>query len=116
MNRKIFNYFEIASRLAIEKEDRRSFIFGAIGIRNDGRMVKALNGPTVSPSKQAHAEARLARKLDVGSEVYVARVLIISGDFAMAKPCHNCERILRSVGVKRVYYTIGPGEYGILEF
>lgn len=116
MNRKIFNYLEIASKIALNKQDRRSFIFGAIGLRYDGKMVTALNGPTKTPEKQCHAEARLARKLDVGSEIYVARVLISTGELALAKPCKNCQRILRSVGVRRAYYSIAPNEYGVVDF
>ena len=120
MNRKIFNYLEIAANVATQKKDRRSFFLGVVGVRKDGRLVSASNGPTVVPSKNAHAEARVSRKLDVGSIVYIARMAMNrktkKREFALSKPCKSCQRILKSVGVKRVYYTIGPNEYGIMEF
>jgi len=112
--KKIFHYFEIAGRIAQQKKDRRTYLLGAIGIRSDGAMVFAQNGPTESPNPLAHAENRLSKKLDYGATVYVARVRICDGQFAMAKPCPNCRRILKSRGVKKVMYTIGPDEYGVL--
>lgn len=112
---KIFSYFEIAGRIAKSKKDKRTFLLGAIGIRRDGAMVSAYNSAATSPTPAAHAEARLVKKLDHNATVYVARIALGTGEFAMAKPCHNCERALRSRGVKRVYYTIGPKEYGIMD-
>lgn len=113
MNRKIFNYFKIAAKLSRKKKNKRYFYLGAIGIRSDGVMVKSANGPTPEPHPESHAEVRMAKKLDVGSTVYVARV-VATGDFAMAKPCRNCERYLKNKGVKTVYYTIANNEFGRL--
>lgn len=79
------------------------------------------NGAALFPASQkliikmAHAEQRIARKLDKGSAVYVARQHR-NGDYAMARPCSSCERILRSRKVSRVFYTVGPKEYGVMEF
>lgn len=112
---KIFNYFQIAAMTARSKADERTFFLGAVGIRKDGAMVKALNGPTQIPNRLAHAEARLCRKLDVGSVVYVARVSVSTGQFAISKPCNSCVKIMKSKGVKKVYYTIGPDHYGVME-
>lgn len=74
------------------------------------------NGCSTDVAPTAHAEARLAKKLDVGSVVYVARVRCDNGKLAMSKPCPHCERILKNRGVKRVTYTIGENEFGVLEF
>jgi len=60
-----------------------------------------------------HAEARLARKLDYGSVVYVSRTLK-NGDVALAKPCARCYAILRGKGVRKVFYTINESEYGVI--
>lgn len=51
-----------------------------------------------------------------GSTVYVARVRRDNGKMAMSRPCRDCERVLRSRGVRKVFYTIGPKEYGVMEF
>lgn len=93
----------------------------ACGIRADGVRVISTNGAAKFPSSErlrikiAHAEQRIARKLDKGSVVYVARVLR-NGAYAMAKPCDSCQRILKSRKVAKVFYTIAPKHFGVLEF
>lgn len=103
------------AKLASSKEDERSFLLGAVGIRKDGVMVQATNGPSRLPCRQAHAEARLCRKLTPGSIVYVVRVRLADGKFGMARPCHSCQKILKSKGIKKVYYSINSFEYGVME-
>lgn len=95
------------------KLDGRSYLVGAIGRREDGAVVSARNGFSGDPVFEAHAEARLCRKLDAGATVWVARVTR-DGCFALAKPCPSCEERLRSKGVARVVYTTGPGAYDVL--
>ena len=106
-------YFDLAARAAEKQDDLRSHRVGAIGLRSDGVMVVASNGPAKNKAPKAHAEARLCRKLDYYGTVYVARRN--SDGFALAKPCPNCEIALRSRRVKRVYYTISSNEYGVLD-
>ena len=113
MNKKIFNFFEIAAKIAVSKEDCRSFLLGAIAIRNDGAMVKALNSPTEYKNRMVHAECKLCRKIDHNAEVYVARVRLIDYKFGMAKPCFACQKILKTKKVNKVYYTINQTHYGI---
>lgn len=114
MRRKIFDYLAVAADLA-KRNDGRTYFLGAVGVRRDGTLVKALNGNPNEPMAQAHAEHRLFRKLDYGApEVYVARVLK-NGDFACAKPCVKCRRALRSKGVRNVYYTIANDEFGYID-
>lgn len=96
--------------------ERRQFILGAVGVRNDGVLVESRNIASPIPAPEHHAETRLARKLTPGSEVWVARVSKRTGGWAMAKPCPNCERRLRLAGVERVVYTIGDDEWGVLSF
>lgn len=95
---------KLAAKFAAKKRDIRTFKLAAIGIRSDGRIVHASNGPTPYRNDQAHAEARLAKKLDVGSTVIVVRVRP-DGRLAMAKPCKSCELILKSRGVRKVYFS-----------
>ena len=115
-----------AARLAQtdDPDDVREALIGAIGERADGVVVFARNsavldttGNTGEPFCFApcHAEWRLAKKLDTGSTVYVARVRK-DGTLAMARPCGDCERVLRSRKVVRVYYTVGPTSYGVWDF
>lgn len=111
MNREIFSYLKIAGKIAA-KGQKRSFSLGAVARRKDGVIVQSFNGPTRFPEKGAHAEQRLSKKVDVGSVVYVARILQSDGSFAMAKPCDSCMRALISRGVKRVYWTVAPNEFG----
>jgi tRNA(Arg) A34 adenosine deaminase TadA len=115
MNRKIWTYLEIAAKLAKKRNDRRHFFLGAIGIRTDGTLVKSPNGhPLNVKIHSSHAEFRVSKKLDTGSEIYVARIRKEDGTMAMAKPCRVCQIALKSAGVKKVYYSIGPKEYGIM--
>jgi tRNA(Arg) A34 adenosine deaminase TadA len=118
----------LVSRL---KADDRRFYVGAIGIRKDGTKVRAYNGNPKEPDRYHHAEYRLSRKLDRGSTVYVARALRGAGIrpafrgtghsqvggyslIGTAKPCHNCEKVLRYSGVTRVYYSITDTEWGCI--
>jgi len=100
-----------------KNNDIRKFLIGAIGMRADGVFVSSRNIPSLGFTNdcQHHAEARLCRKLTPGSTVWVSRMAKGSGDWAMAKPCPSCMKKLRSTGVSRVVYTIGPGEWGVIE-
>jgi tRNA(Arg) A34 adenosine deaminase TadA len=116
VNRKIFSYFEIAARTATSQENNRHFLLGAIAIRKDGTMVRALNSPTEDPKREVHAEFKLCRKIDSGATVYVARVRIMDGAFAMAKPCPSCMKLLISKRVSRIYFTTGNNEFDSIKF
>jgi deoxycytidylate deaminase len=92
---------------------KQKWKLGAAGIRSDGVIVVSFNGAPKEPEWTAHSESRLCKKLTPNSVVAVVRVLA-NGEPAMAKPCPNCERCLQRVGVKKVYYSIGPKEFGVL--
>ena len=106
-------YFSIAKEIAIKKDDYRSHRLAAVGLRKDGVLVSASNGQALDKCAEAHAEVRLARKLTPFSDVFVVRVRR-SGELAMAIPCHNCQQVLRSRGVSRVFFTTAPTQWGIL--
>lgn len=95
--------------------DIRSFFLGSVGLRNDGVIVSSRNVAARDVALTHHAEARLSRKLTPQSEVWVARVRK-NGEWAMSRPCKSCQIKLKKAGVDRVVYTLGPNEWGTLEF
>jgi hypothetical protein len=84
-----------------------------VGVRNDGTIVTANNLSCRKPTPYAHAEARLVRKLDFGSKVFVVRIQR-DGTTVNARPCKDCEIAMRLRGVEVVYYTISECEWGVL--
>lgn len=86
--------------------DRRTQRIGAVAIRGDGTLVRARNGPATDVTPGCHAEARLARKLDRGAVVLVARVKR-RGGLGLAMPCRACLAALRARRVSLVWYTTG---------
>ncbi len=113
MRKQVENYFDIASKVAMSKLDKRSFIFGAVGIRNDGRQVRAINSPTEFPNRKAHVEYKLSQKLDKNAVVYIVRIRLLDGNFAMARPCSSCMKLLKGKSVIKAYYTISNYEWGV---
>jgi len=113
---KVERFFQIAKQVAErgDKLARRHYRLGAVGIRSDGTIVTANNIPCRQTQMEAHAEARLVRKLNHGSEVYVVRILRC-GSLANARPCVNCQSSMWKRGVKRVYYSISNTEYGCIQ-
>ena len=109
-------YLRMAARISIKGNWRRKAHIGCLAVRKDGVIVQSWNGSATDVCPTAHAEARIAKKLDFGSVVYIARVRRDNGKMAMSKPCPHCERILKNRGVSRVEYSINDNEYGVLEF
>ena len=104
---------KVAAKIARGQGDiKRNYLLAAVVKRNDGALVVSPNALTKEPEPNAHAEARALRKADSGSTLYVARVLR-DGGWALARPCKRCQALIRSMRVRKVYYTIGPGEYGV---
>ena len=67
-----------------------------------------------SPNSQ-HAEFSClhgVRRQDMSSlQLFVVR--LDSGDqFAMSKPCTDCQEFLRAAGLRRVVYSVAPGVLG----
>ena len=104
-----------AAEYGISRKDNRIFLFGALGIRADGAVIRSRNSSVAETFPEAHAEFRLSKKLNYGSIVYVARVLKDDSGWGMARPCPNCLRILHYRGIKKVYYTITSGEFGVID-
>ena len=114
---KVNKYFRIAKSVAVKGESRvkRHHRLGAVGIRSDGTIVTANNINIKRPHPRSHAEARLTRKLNHGSEVYVVRILR-NNTLGCACPCIKCQNAMRLRGVRRVYYSISDNQYGVIVF
>jgi len=104
-----------AALFARKRKDKRTFYIGAIAIRADGVMVKSRNESTVVPCHAGHAEFRICGKITPGSTVYVGRSLS-DGTLGLAKPCKQCQAILKCHKIKRVYYSISDSEYGCMDY
>jgi hypothetical protein len=113
----------LAAEVAISKieKDPRNFLLGAVGVRNDGIIVSARNGPaqeSIAHGKgwsfpQCHAEYRCVKKMDRGGTIYVARVGK-NGMIGMSKPCAACETLLKNRGISRAFYSVSPTEYRVM--
>ena len=107
---------ERACGVALNGQQSRKYLLGAIGLRRDGAIVSATNGGTPGEkTPTAHAEFRLARKLDSGSTVFVSRILKNSA-VALARPCMGCQMAMKHRGVSKCYYTISETEFGCIYF
>lgn len=117
----VLRHFEMLIAREWSDEYKSQYHVMSMGLRRDGTIVYSSNGAAVFPPaerlvvKVAHAEQRLARKLDKGAEVYVVR-LTRDGEMALARPCPSCQTVLKARGVRRVCYSIGPREFGVLKF
>lgn len=96
-----------------DRDPKKNHSLAAFGKRKDGAGVCSYNGSSMEKTLKTHAEYRICGKLDKGSTVFVGRASRL-GMWAMAKPCPSCRSMLRAYGVKKVYYTISPGEYGVM--
>ncbi len=104
-----------AAKLALSGDITKNHMLAAVSKRKDGVVVASRNGKTQVPRPTAHAEARALKKSGHGCTLYVAKVQKTTGEWGMAKPCNNCMTLIRNMKVKRVYYTIGPNEYGVID-
>ena len=39
------------------------------------------------------------------SELWGSSILVFRKNFGLAKPCHRCEQIIRSSGIRNIFYT-----------
>lgn len=106
-----FRFFKIAKRAA-RLSAHRQFQMGAIVVERNRVISIGINKMRThprSPSKWKTIHCELDAILGVedtllhGSTVYVCRVTK-RGEFAISKPCHDCENLLREVGIRTVCY------------
>ena len=103
----------LAAKISRLKKDDRQYFLGAVGERSDGTCVFSYNGAPPEPCAEHHCEFRLSRKLDVLATVYLARTGA-DGRWLNSRPCPPCQTRMKSVRVKKIYYTVGPQEYACL--
>lgn len=104
-------YLDLAIRIAKGGNIDRNYLIGCVSLREDGAIVVSPNSLTKRPEHAAHAELKALRKSGLGATLWVARIMR-SGEWACAKPCIKCQSLIRNKEVKKVFYTIGPNEYG----
>lgn len=111
-----------AVEIARSCKDKKTFRLGCVAKRQDGVIVKSVNG-TFQPKglivtafgekiPEGHSEVRVLRKAGIGAMLWVARVRA-DGTIAKARPCPTCRAIILNHRVSKVYYTIANDEYGI---
>lgn len=102
-----------AADVAFTGDRSKNFLLAAISLRNDGAKVTARNITVREPQHEGHAEYRALRKSDSNCILFVARVLKSENIWGNAKPCKKCQALIVNRKVKRVYYTISPGVFGV---
>jgi cytidine deaminase len=103
----------LAVQIAGQSKDEKEYYLACVAKRNDGAIVASVNH-SFSGQKVFlhHAEARVLRKCDYGSILYVARVYKDRETIANAMPCSYCQNFIRNMGVKKAYYTIDQDTFG----
>lgn len=78
---------------------------------NELRYTKELQKMSVHAEEAAILKLLKAKRLSdlVGAEIYVTR-FTPAGRVGLSKPCARCQELLRSVGIKRVFYTDNLGQ------
>lgn len=110
--------FRIASREAL-KSSFEQHRLGAVIVKGSRILATGFNSRRYSKiigTKTLHAEASAVLKLLkqrrlhdlVGAEIYVTRITK-GGAVALARPCADCLRLLRSCGVSRIHFTTNEG-------
>jgi deoxycytidylate deaminase len=104
-----------AAMTAGKCDDIKTFFLAAVAERKDGAVVTSVNHAVFGQKNyDHHAESRVLRKCDYGAILYVARVMKADKKtWANARPCSRCRALIQNLGIKKVFYTIGPNEYGI---
>ena len=116
--RPLYEAHALAWAERIKYTDRRPqrHYLAAVVVSKGGR-AWAVN--MVAPERRCpthHAEARVLRKIAaMDATVYVARATS-EGRWANARPCANCERLLKAAGVRSVVYTADAETAGVLRF
>lgn len=101
-----------AIKIAIKsKTKKKHHYLGCIAQRADGSFVYSTNSRAISKSPSVHAEAKVLKKAGVNAILWIARVMA-DGSWGMAKPCGDCEKLIKKYKVKKIYYTIDKNEYG----
>lgn len=116
LSKKHSKYFSLARKLS-KKSDHPQHKLGCILVNGNKIIGLGFNkirthSRSTNPWKTCHAEVASvvnAEEEDLfGATAYVYRETR-NGSLGLSKPCIYCESLLRSVGIKKVYYTIING-------
>jgi len=118
MNKDLMN---LALRLALKSVGH--YRLGAVVAKRCRVLGTGFNKPKSHPLMQKynkwegqtpgiHAELDAILGLDandlLGAEIYVARIMK-NGLPAISRPCEICQRLLRAIGIRTVYFTVQEG-------
>lgn len=114
----------LARDVAINAQVERSFILGAVLVRNNRVISQGFNNPfkthsisagTRSGSIHAEMDAVVGINRDHvrGSDIYVYRHAVRYGA-SISKPCIHCRMALMQAGIRRVFYIDNNGNIDCL--
>ena len=52
-----------------------------------------------------HAEIAAIKKLPRGINMSKIKLIVVRKGMRMSKPCENCEKVIKCLGIKKVYYS-----------
>lgn len=123
-SRRHFKYMMLARDVAINAKVPRSFLLGAVMVRNNRVISQGINNPNKTHSISAdtrsgsvHAEMDVVVGINRdhvrGSDIYVYRHAIRFGA-SISKPCIHCRIALMQAGIRRVFFIDNAGNIDCL--
>jgi len=108
------------ARLSAEKSPFLRYKLGAVIVKggrelstgyNEIRYTKELRNSTLHAEEAAIVKLLKARRQNelVGSDLFVTRIRS-NGTSGCSRPCARCSSLIRSVGIRRVFFTTEMGE------
>jgi deoxycytidylate deaminase len=116
-------HIKLAIRVAQNTTHDNRYHFGAVLARK-GRVINVgWNQCRTHPQSKTrynwiHCEQKLLLGISgrnlAASDIFIARMgYNCRSQMMMAKPCKRCQAIILEAGIRKVYYTIGPGQIGV---
>lgn len=110
-------YFKLAQKLSYKSDYHHKL--GAVIVNKNKIVGLGFNKPSKTHPKSTHPHKTVHAELDAvldterqhleGSTIYIYREHK-DGNPAEAKPCNHCQKLIKLVGIKKVYYT-SNGQY-----
>lgn len=121
-------YFEAAK--AVSKLSKCNYThIGSVAVYNHKIISSGYNSDKTDPLQKKfniyrfteespaslHAEIRCLKPLMGNKSIDFSKVTLYvyreykNGELAMARPCKSCEKLIRTLGIKKVYYTHNNG-------
>lgn len=118
------NFLNLAIKLAISNEYYPKWPMASVLVKGgsvqavgfnklkNSPLILSLDSPCVGVSTHAELSALKRVKDPKGMTLYLARINKNLSP-VLAKPCTNCQKMLRSVQIKQVIFSIDSDTYGI---